>query len=245
MSNLLSVIVLSGQKVLATATQIDVIESLTTTCTKGGFAVIQDYIPSSGWVTSPVQTIHAITKFSVSKLYERKLVNIAAITFADVQAGVAKDDKLSQLSLSDVQAIFDTRKDMEMASLQKTLDGDRSDAHRQGHDRCYLRVATGIKVNLVTERGDDKLMHPVLNGEGIPSIASIMVNALFVNVNTTAKGVRKTVNSGNPVRMSALISRAIDKPTTAMRTISLKSDNFSKLSIDKARILPSEYLNLD
>lgn len=243
MSTLTTLISLAGVAMNASMAQIKLIADLTYASTKGGMAVIQGYKPTSSWIVSPVQTITMITKFSTAKLYARRIAAIEAVNFAGVKTGVAGNDKLAGLTTEKAEALFNTRKAMELASLQKTLDGDRSDAHRQGHDRCYHTIAQGIKVHFVTDKGHDGKMHPVLDN-GTPTIASIMVNGLFINVNTDVEGTRKVVNNGPAVLMTQLIQRAINKTSLQFKAVSLKDDNFTKLSIDKERIYPAKYLEV-
>lgn len=193
----------------------------------GGIGTIHGYRPTSGYVTPPTMDVQVITKFSTARLYDRKRKALDAVTFADVADGIAADDKLAALPLAAALAAFEARKADMVASLSKTLDGDRSDAHRAGHDRCYCTTSQGVKVNYVTVKGDDGLMHPVLT-DGLPTAASIMVGVLELGRKVTVEGVRKPApNSGIPVRMGNAIDKVLNRRSVGYTTRTLKADNFT------------------
>lgn len=213
----------------------------------GGFSNVTGYVPSTGYVKSPVINVQILTRFDTVRLYERRLNALNAITFADVKPFVEQDSRLSNLdSVSQVDA-FDSRKAFEIESLTKTIEGNRSDNHRKGHDRCYITFAKGIKVHLVTEReyytdadGKSKSrMVPVLT-DGYPTANSIMVMHLELNRQIVSEGERKHVNSGVPVRMSKCIKRLLNDRSVGIRALSLKPDNFEKVSISKSVIVPND-----
>ena len=225
-----------GTKVWASAEQADTIDTLTDT-RAGGMAAVKGYMPTTNYVTPPVQDIQFLSRFSTVRLYERKLAALEAITFDDVASIVSETPKLADLSIAKAREVFEARKSKEIESLQKSLNGERDDAHRQGHDRCYARVAQGVKVHFVTEKGEDGLKHPVMV-EGFPVVDSIMVSALFLNVKTVAEGERKVVNSGAPVLMSNAISKVLNQRSVGLRTLSLKPDNFERVTMDHKVVLP-------
>lgn len=229
-------------KVWATQQQADTIEALTLT-RKGGFARLYGYKPSSNYEVQPVQDIVMVTRFSTEKLYERKRKALESITFADVLPAINKEPKFKTMTVGELEALFNERLQGEIDSLNKTLDGDRSDSHRQGHDRCYLKLADGIKVNFVTEKGKDGLMHPVLT-DGFPTVASIMVNYLENSKVTRVEGVRKVVNSKPPKLMSNAIESVLNKRSVGIKTASLKEDNFERLVIDSEVILSEDVAGL-
>ena len=229
-------------KVWASQQQADTIEALSNT-QKGGFARIYGYKPSSNYEVSPVQDIVMVTRFSTEKLYARKRKALNSITFNDVKDAIAREPKLSALSLAEQEALFNERLADMVASLSKTLDGDRSDAHRQGHDRCYLHLAEGVKVNYVTEKGTDGLMHPVLT-DGFPTVASIMLTYLENSKVTRVEGVRKVVNSKPPKLMSNAIESLLNKRSVSIKTASLKEDNFERLVIDNEVVLCEDVAGL-
>lgn len=225
-----------GRKVRITTAQAQAIEAMDNT-RKGGCASVVGYVPTTNWVTSPVQDIQLISHFSTENLYKRRIKAIEAITFVDVKELLTQDEKLRALTMPNAIALFEERKAMLVKSMQKTLEGDdRSDAHRQAHDRCYVHFGD-VKVHLETEKGDDSLMHPVTE-DGVVFAKSIMVPYLELNVTTRVKGERKVVNSGNPVRMSKAIERCLNKRSVQFKTLSLKADNFEAFRVDGQEFLP-------
>lgn len=237
-----TLIVTDFGKVWASAQQAEAIAALEQT-RKGGFARVYGYKPSTDWVESPVQDISLITRFSTEKLYQRKRAALDSISFNDVKPAIAANPKLAALSVDKQRALFHERLEQEVESLTKTLDGDRSDAHRQAHDRCYLRIADGIKVHFVTEKGADGLMHPVLT-DGFPTVASIMIMYLENSKVTRVAGVRKVVNSGASVLMKNAISKLLNEKSVGIKTLSLKEDNFERLVIDKEVVLKEDVAGL-
>ena len=156
---------------------------------------------------------------------------------------IAAEPKLNKLPVSEQRKLFNERKQAMIDSMNKTLNDDRSDAHRQGHDRCYLHIAEGVKVNYVTEKGTDGLMHPVLDN-GFPTVASIMVTYLENSKVTRVKGERKVVNSGAPVLMGNAIESLLNDRSVGLRTLSLKEGNFERLVIDSEVVLREDVAGL-
>ncbi len=237
-----TLVVVPNGKVWASPEQAESLKALTET-RKGGFARVYGYKPTSDWVESPTQDIVLITRFSTEKLYERKIKAIEALNFNDVEEAIAKNPKLSALSVAEQYKLFDERKQMVVDSMKQTLDGDRSDAHRQGHDRCYLNLAEGVKVNYVTEKGKDGLMYPVLT-DGFPTVQSIMITYLENSKVTRVAGQRKVVNSGAPKLMSNAIDSVLNAKSVGIKTLSLKEDNFERLVIDGEVVLSEDVAGL-
>lgn len=225
-----------GKKVSVTQKQKDVIDALIES-RKGGCATVHGYVPSTNWVDKPVQNINMITKFSISRLYERKIQALLSMTFEDVFSQTKDDEKLRQLTVEELEALFNERKQKEIDSMTKTLNGVRDDAHRQGHDRLYATFDNGVKINVVSQYNKEtKQKEPVLNAKGQYSVGGILINYLALNVETVKEGVRKVVNSGCPVRMSKLIASQLNERSVGIKTLSLKEDNFDKLVISGKKI---------
>ena len=236
------VIVPEVGQVWATAQQAETLQALVST-RKGGFARVYGYTPTTNWLESPVQDISMITRFSTEKLYARKIKALDAISFADVKDAISKEPKLKALSEKEQRELFNTRKQMLIDSMDKTLEGDRSDAHRQGHDRCYLHIGQGVKVNYDTVKGADGLMQPVLT-DGFPTVASIMITYLENSKVTRKAGVYKTKNSGAPVLMTEAIESLLNDKSVGIKMLSLKSENFERLVIDTEVILSEDVIGL-
>jgi hypothetical protein len=205
---------------------------------KGGIGSIKGYRPTTGYVTPAVVDMQVITRFETGKLYARKAKALEAITFADVAEDIAKAAKLRDLPAGTCLAQFNDCKAAMLESLNKTLTGDRDDAHRQGHDRCYVRLVDGVKVHLVTEKVDG-IMVPVLT-DGLPTLASIMLSVLELNKTVREQGVRKVVNSGPKVLMDKAIERQLNARSVGFKTVSLKEGNFESLNVERQSITPDD-----
>jgi hypothetical protein len=225
---------LNGNSVWATEKQCNAIDVLKET-NAGGIAGINGYIPTTNYTTPPVQNMQIITRFNYEKLLQRRLNAYAGISFDDVKPYIT--GKLVSLPETGQRTLFFQRLQQEIDSATKTIDGDRSDSHRQGHDRCYVRFTEGISAHLVTEKGSDGLMHPVLS-DGYPTVDSIMVSFLELNRTIVKQGVRKIINSGPSVLMKNAIDKVLNQRSVGIRKISLKENNFDSLNISKNSIVP-------
>jgi hypothetical protein len=223
----------NGLNVWITPEQLDALKVLET-AQLGGFAAVHGYVPATGYVTKPVVDIQMLTRFSYTRLLNRKMDALKAIEFSDIPANVIPSDKLKGKTALEW---FDIRKTQEIASMQKTLDNDRSDAHRQGHDRCYAHFAQGISAHLVTEKVDG-LMQPVLTN-GYATVKSIMVSYLQLNRKVVVEGIRKPVNSGASVLVKNAINALLNDRSVGIRKLSLKEDNFDSLTISKNVVIPA------
>ena len=213
---------------------------------KGGIGSVINYRPESGWVSRPTVNIQFITAFSTAKLYERRAKALRGMTFGDICVATANVPKLSVKSKEELVAIFEQRRSMLLGSIEKTQSGDRSDAHRQAHDRNYARVGAGVKVNYVTEKNDDGFQVPVLH-DGVPVAQSVMVSMLELGRQYVVEGERKVVNSGAPVLMGNLIEAhmlSLSK-SNGLRMLSLKSNNFTALRLDKQEFVPEDVEGFD
>lgn len=225
-----------GREVWVTPAQAEAVISLSQ-MQAGGCAALHGYRPTTNYIKSPVLDIQMLTRFNYTRLIERKRDALEAITFDDVQDAIAANPKLAALTVVKARELFEARKGMQLESIRKTLEGDRSDAHRQGHDRCYVTFANGVKGHLVTEKDSDGLMQPVtLNG--LPIVKSIMINYLELNRKVVTEGEYKTVNSGAPVLMGNAISSLLNARSVGLKTASLKDDNFDRLVMSKTEFLP-------
>ena len=226
----------------AQADTLDVLSSLN----KGGIGAVKGYRPTTGYLPgkSPVVDMQILTRFEYGKLNVRKRAAMEAIKFGDVAEDIAKAPKLKALSTEVCLDLFNTAKDAAIASIDKTAAGDRDDAHRQGHDRCYARICDGVKVHLVTEKRDDDLMHPVLT-DGLPTLASIMVPYLELNKTIRVEGEYKVINSGPKVLMDNIITKKLNARSVGYKTLSLKEGNFEAIRVGKKSITPDDLKTVD
>lgn len=215
----------------AMANTLDVLGTLR----NGGIGTVKGYKPTSNYVQSPTVNVQFISKFSTERLYQRKLQALQAIDFATVSAKIAKEPKFEG---KNVAAMFDAAKADLIASLEKTLAGNRSDGHRQGHDRCYAHTSQGIKVNLDCEKVDG-IMVPKLV-DGFPVAESVMVMHIELNRTTIVEGVRKLVNSRAETIMKGIVESAMNRRSVGIKAFSLKADNFDAIIIDRQTIEPQD-----
>lgn len=235
---------LNGTKFRATEAQAEAIASLTE-ARAGGIATVYGYRPTTGYVTGkgPVQDMQVLTRFSTDRLYQRKIAALSDITFSDVRAMVKADPILSKLTDVEAMELFNTRKADEVASMAKTITtDDRSDAHRAAHDRCYAKMADGIRVHYVTEKVGDR-KEPVLT-DGLPTVDSIMVNILELNKTVRVQGEYKVVKSGAPVLMSKCIDKVLNSKSVSLKTLSLKESNFERLIVARKSYLPEDVASI-
>lgn len=219
---------------VAQATVLDALNGLT----KGGMASVKGYRPTTGYVKSPVQDLQVITAFSYEKFITRKRKALESITYADVAEDIAKSPKLSALTAAACLDQFNSSRQAQVDSIQTTLGGDRSDAHRQGHDRCYIHVADGVKVNLVTAKDNDGLEQPVLT-DGIPTVASILLPVLEVKKTVREAGEYKVVNSGPKVLMDNIIKKHLKMRCANYKALSLRDGNFESVNLSHQKITPA------
>lgn len=209
----------------ATQAQIDTLDRLKT-LQGGGFATIHGYTPTSDYITPPTVNINFISRFSTERLYQRKIAALKGLAFGDLKI---TDPKLTALTAQEQMSLFHDCLEKAIASMEKTLDGDRSDAHRQAHDTFYAPAAAGVKVHFKTVKvGKDTAL--VLQ-DGKPVVDSIMLSIIEVGRKVVKPGVVKTVNSGPKVLMDKCIAAAIKSKVINMKTVSLKADNFTSLTI--------------
>lgn len=202
----------------------------------GGFAVVKGYKAAS---TGEVADITFVSRFKISKLYERTIKALESFTMEDIMSDVRENPKIKALTVDALWEAFDARKASEIASMKKTLEGVRDDAHRQAHDRNYLTLVDGVKVNFKSELDKaTKLKLPVLK-DGIPVVESIMLNVLQVGKKVITEGEYKVVNSGVPVILSNAMKAHLPK-SCKIKAISLKEDNFEALHIDGNAIVPDD-----
>ena len=228
-----------GTEFWATPEQASALNTLTE-IRHGGCAALHGYKPTTGYKVSPVINIQMITGFSYTALIERKLKALEELTYEDVRSHVMKDEKLKTLSYTERKNVFEARKEFEMESIRKTLEGDRSDSYRQAHDRNYVQLSRGIKGHFVTEKMMNGKVHPVLKN-GLPVLKNIMVSFLELNRTVVQEGESKPKpNSGHPVRMSNCIKKELNQRSVGFKVASLKEDNFEKLVVSKKEILPED-----
>lgn len=238
-----TLISVNGKSAWATAEQAQSIATLEAT-RKGGFARVMGYVAKSGRTVPTVYDATVTTRFSYAKLIARQAKALQAMTVQDISEAVKGNAKLSKLSSAELALAFDARKASELASIQATEQGNRDDAHRQAHDRCYMSITDGIVVHLATEADSDNIKQPVML-DGFPMVDSVMMNCLEVSRNVRERGEYKVVNSGVPVLIGNAIKAVMKaQGIRSMNRISLKEGNFERLAIDSEVVLPEDLIAL-
>lgn len=232
-----------GETFWATPEMVDTINKLAD-ANRGGFARVHGYKASTGYVEPTVYDATYVTRFSYSRLIERQRKAMNAITLSDLSEAIAREPKLAAASQDHLQHAFAARLKTIRESIDKTLAGDRSDAHRQAHDRCYANIAPGVVIHFATAKDADGRMQPIVeNGHKVAE--SIMLNVIEISRDVKVKGVRKTVNSGVPVLMEKAIRSVLKaKGMRSMNRLSLKPDRFDSLSIGGNVIVPEDVVGL-
>ena len=203
---------------------------------KLGFATIHGYKPTTNWAVVPTHDINFNFGFVVSRLYKAQREAIATMSLADldpkkVAMWVANSGKNA---FATIEEQFDYCKANMVETVGKSLDGSLSNAHTEAHDECYCTIRNSIKVHFITEEVtlDDgrKVKRPVLDSDGVPTVASILIPYLERHTKTVVAGERKVVKSGSKVLMDNAIEYSLPK-SLQFRMVSLKEDNFVDLSM--------------
>lgn len=236
----------SGDRFRCTQKQADTLDRLKGIIA-GGIGTVHGYVSTSGRVKPEKADIQFITHFSTERLYERKAAALRGIEYNDIAETVEDIPKVQALTEADRVALFEERKNKELESLEKTLEGDRSDNYRQAHDRCYCFVAKGIKVHYrtkdekYTENGvTRKRKVPELIAD-LPVADSIMLTILELNRTVIEEGEYKKVNSGASVLIKNAMLKALNSRSVGLKTLSLKEDNFESLVVSRNTFLAEEF----
>lgn len=230
----MTIITLSGQQVNITERQLDVLNSLDS-CRHGGFATVHGYksgtVGKKKCLRQRVSNINFVSKFHYTTLVEKWLDKAETVELEDLDLP------------ANAAAKFSEAKAELIASYKRTLDDEKTNStpinegHRAGHKRCYIHSDTGIKCNLVTTFDKDlKCMIPVIAENGLPTIASIMVSVLQINQKILDPGeYGATKHQAKTIAKNAIekLAKGVSKP---YKMLSLKDDNFEKLSMDGEEI---------
>lgn len=227
---------------LATPSQVQALNILLSS-NAGGFAQVHGYVSTSGRIVPEKANITFISRFSYSKLLQRKIDALNSLSFETLYESAAfKASKANEET--DTQVLvktFNDRKQYLIESAQKTLSGDRSDAHRQAHDRCYLRLDNGIRIHYKTV--DVNGMKEPVTIDGVPVCESIMLDMIQVKKEVIEKGEYKPKKSGLPVLVGNVIESLLPM-STKFKALSLKSDNFDSLTIAGNELIPDDIKGL-
>jgi hypothetical protein len=236
---MLKKVTINGETFNATQKQLDALELLAST-NKGSFAVVHDYVSDSGRIKPETADITFISGFSYERLNQRKREALEALQFEDIKPNI-KAKKLTALKEDAQKKAFEERKADLISSIDKTASGDRDDAQRQAHDRCYARICEGIRVHFKTIDATvegKKRKEPIML-DGAPIVESIMVEMIEIKRNVKVAGEYKFVDSGVPKLMGNLIEAELPKGAK-FKNLSLKEDNYTLLKIGGEELTPED-----
>lgn len=243
----MKVINLDGRKVNISEEQLNVLNTLDS-CRGGGFATVHHYHSGTDnpkCIRPSSKTINFISRFSYRKWNNKRLNALKDIQLGDLNIS---DPKITNLNEDERSALFDKAKAELTTSWQNTDDGDtHSDNYRQAHYRCYIRSNIGIKCHLYTADGEingQKAKIPVLAENGYPTVKSLMVSVLELNAVVHDAGEYKPTNSQKKTIMKNAIEKVATKDMLQFKVISLKDNNFEKISIDHENITAEDLVKI-
>lgn len=211
------------------------------TVKRGRFGVItghQSGIDNPKCVRPTVSDITFVTNPRYDKWLERMTAAVKAIEFLPFISNL-NPDRFAAMKAKDATSedLFNTAKNDILASLAKSQDGDGSDAHRLGHRLCYATFDAGdvpVKCHLVTEDDGTGHKRPVVDGQGMMEVSSIMLPFFAVARKVTSPGEWKPTNSRALTLMKDAIKDATGIPE--WKTISVGKGNFKTLTMDKTTV---------
>lgn len=162
----------------------------------------------------------AITGLDVSKVSEK-----AGKLWDKVREKAGKD--------ADITALFEKAKKDILDSAAKTEAGDRSDGHREGHDRCYVRLGN-VTIHLATATDTNGLMTPVRDERGRMVAEGCMLPFYAIKRVYSDEGEYGKVDS----RALTLMKKAIEKATGLhdFKTFNLSKANFTTITFNSRTI---------
>lgn len=220
----------------------DVCEHIATV-KRGRFGVIaghQSGIDNPKCVRPTISDITFITQPRYDRYLERMRAAVSAVCFLPFVNSLPQSlyqEMKAKDKGGDLEAAFDAAKADVLASLAESLEGDGGDAHRMGHRLCYATFDAGdvpVKCHLATEKGDDGLMRPIVESNGLMAVDSIMLPFFTVSRKVIDKGDWKETNSRLPTLLKDAIRKATGLPE--WKALSLGKGNFRTLTLDKATV---------
>lgn len=223
---------INGTTVNITADQMDRVTTLQ--AAHHGFAAIMGYVSTTGRVTPETANYVIQSKFSTQRVRDNNVAALREITVDDLDLTDWVPNK-GKNACDTAEEQFELCVKLLLDSIEKTNSGDRSDAHRQGHDCNYLRVCSGVKIHYVTDfvknEEGKSVKRPVLDKDGVPTVKSIMVEGLVHDRKVVTKGEYKKVNSGSKVLMDNAIKRVWNRRRNNLVTFVLTDDKFESVKI--------------
>jgi len=207
---------------------------------RGSFGYIQNHVsgePGKEKCIRPkVSNIWFLTNPRYDRWLARKREAVTALTVDTVSAGSGKLwEKMREKAGkdADITALFEKAQKDILDSAAKTEAGDRSDGHRKGHDRCYVRLGN-VTIHLVTAPDETGIMVPVRDERGRMSAEGCMLPFYAIKRVYSDEGEYGKVDS----RALTLMKKAIEKTTGLydFKTFNLSKANFTAITFNSQTI---------
>ena len=202
-----------------------------------GFGAVKGYKPTTDYKVSPVQNVQFNFEFVVSRLYKKTLRQLNELSLNDLDLSSWVPAKGAK-SCATAAEQFELCKQLMTASFTASLERSLENAHTEAHGRNYCKFGNSVKVNFVTVKDEETGKQvPVLDDNGIPTVASILIPYLQIKKVVVVPGEKKVKNSGSKILMDNAIKKAMG-PRFQIKQLTLKDNNFESLHLGKQHIDP-------
>jgi len=240
------IITINDQEVIVNQAQHDALTHIMN-ANVSGFACMHNYYPKSSWDVSPQQQLTFRAGGDQLKLDMRTLKELRLVTFNKIDTSSWEASKGKE-SFDNAKDQFDfclnamiTKLEDKMkiqAEGRYNLASGALNQHQIGKLKNNIPVAKGVVANLVNtvdgEKNLDENGHQifVLDGEGRPTVESIVFTYVYSQTKTLTEGVRKKgPNSGSKVQMNNLIEKVLPK-NLGIRSCTLKDGAYLAIAND-------------
>lgn len=188
---------------------------------RGGYACVKGYVSKTDYVVPRISNIVFNACCGTFNHYERELE-------------VLKGLNVETLAFEDKELLEKARQEL-IASREKTLSGDRSDARRQAWDTFTIKVTDGIMLQLKTRKeGSETVLETV---DGVSIAESIRLTALESGRRIIQEGEKKVVKHRPLTIAKNFLEKIVSKEVRSIITLSLKDDNFDSLSMNGEQVM--------
>jgi len=207
---------------------------------RGRFAFVRNHVSGvpgkDGCIASKVSDLWLVTNPRYDLYRERVRTGVLALDLPTVTVALreryddlaAKAEKAGKSLLE----LYETAKNDILDSLDKTDAGDRSDAHRQGHDTCYAHVGIAT-LHLHTVTGEDGRKVPAIAENGHMTVEGVMIPNFIVHRRVHVAGEWKPVNSRALTIMKEGIMAALRQyGIRGWRTLNFAKSNYTTVTFN-------------
>lgn len=207
---------------------------------RGQFGFIKNHVSGEVGKDKCIRPKVSDMWFLTNPRYDRWLARKReAVTALDVETVAARSSKLWDKMRekagknADITALFEKAKKEILDSVAKTEAGDRSDGHREGHDRCYVRLGN-VTIHLATAPDSNGLMAPVRDERGRMIAEGCMLPFYAIKRVYSDEGEYGKVDS----RALTLMKKAIEKATCLhdFKTFNLAKANFTTITFNSKTV---------